>query len=275
MGAQLTCTNCERTMRASWLVCHYCSQARWKRVAAYALWGAIFTTSALWAMRSNTQFSHTSAGETPSTFLPVAGAIVGIIGVVMLVMALAAALRGLRVKKVKPTSRSRAQNASAPAEPKDISEIKMVIPLSGGVLSGVDETILRFIDDHIRYANAEKDWDTKALVPGQENRKIIPYNTRSILDHMLVDHKLTSDTTLEHLFKFGNDSLRERIIRSIAAIGTQEMLPVLEKFANRDPLRKTYYHDSDSNITYADESEGEYPLRELANEAINKIKSGL
>ena len=275
MGAQLTCTNCERTMRASWLVCHYCNQARWKRVAAYSLWGAIFTIISRWTVRSNTQFTFSDPGETLSTFLPVAGAILGIIGIVMLVMALAAALRGLRVKKVKPTTRSTAQNASAPAEPKDISEIKMVIPLSGGVLSGVDETILRFIDDHIRNANAEKDWDTQSLVPGQENRKIIPYNTRSILDHLLTDHKLTSDTTLEHLFKFGNDSLRERIIRSIAAIGTQEMVPVLEKFASRDPLRKTYYRDSGSNITYADESDCEYPLRELANEAINKIKSGL
>jgi len=73
----------------------------------------------------------------------------------------------------------------------------------------------------------------------------------------------------------GYGSLRERIIRVLGAMSTEEVLPVLEKFASRDPFRKTFYRDNDGNITYADNSDFEYPLRDLANEEIRKIRAGV
>lgn len=269
MAAKSTCNNCGRALERSWLVCRYCNQARWNRIIPNFIWGGVFLVFAFWAVKSKTVFDFPGVGDMLSTLLPIAGVVLGIIGVVLLMMALVAVLRGLGVKKVKP---------AAPLHdntPKDISDIKMVIPLSGGVLAAMDETILRNIDDHIRYANNEKDWNLQGLIPGEENRAAIPYNTRSIIDHLLVDHPLTSATTLAHLFKLGNDGLRERIIRVLGVMGTKEVLPMLEKFASSDPFRRTYYRDDAGNMTYADNSDYEYPLRILANEEIHKIRSGV
>ncbi|HNR02576.1 MAG TPA: hypothetical protein PKK59_08580 [Anaerolineaceae bacterium] len=276
MAGNSTCTNCGRSLKENWLVCHYCKQARWNRISPYFIWGAVFTAFAFWAVETKTEFTFPGFGDLLKALLPILGVTFGIIGVVMLMMALVAALRGLGVKRVKPVApqAAPAQTSAVQKQPADISSIKMVIPLSGGVLPGVDDTILRSIDDHIRYANAEKDWNLRALIPGQENRSAIPYNTRSIIDHLLVDHKLTSETTLSHLFKLGDDGLRERIIRVLGVMGSQEVLPVLEKFARSDPFRKTYYLDNNGNMTYADNSDFEYPLRDLAQAELERIRSG-
>jgi len=277
MAENASCTNCGRSVKESWLICHYCKQARWNRITPYFIWGAAFVAFAYWAVQSKAEFTFPVFGDLLTAFLPILGVTFGFIGVVMLIVALVTALRGLGVKKVKQISPSDApaQVTGTPNKPTDISSIKMVIPLTGGVLPGVDDTILRGIDDHIRYANAEKDWNYQGLVWGQVERAAIPFNTRSILDHLLVDHPLTSNTTQDHLFKLGNDSLRERIIRVLGAMSTEEVLPVLEKFASRDPFRKTFYRDNDGNITYADNSDFEYPLRDLANEEIRKIRAGV
>ncbi len=270
-----TCTNCGHSINNSCLVCRFCNQARWDRIFPNLLWGAIFTGFAFWAVESKTVFKFPGFAELLTTMLPVAGVFFGVIGVVMLVMALFAALRGFFVRKVEPATRaSPVQPASPPAKPKDISDIKMVIHLTGGVLPVVDDTILRSIDDHIRYANNEKDWNILELIPGQENRAAIPFNTLSIIDHLLVDHALTSETTLAHLFKLGDDGLRERMIRVLGTMGTPDVLPVLEKFASRDPFRKAFYRDNDGNFTYADNSDYEYPLRDLAQAELRKIMLG-
>lgn len=276
MAENANCSNCGRPVKESWLVCHYCNQARWNRITPYFLWGAGFIVFAFWAVPAKTEFTFPVFGDLLTALLPIAGVTFGIIGVVMLMMALVAALRGLGVKKVKPVPppATPAGVSGVPNKPADISEIKMVIPLTGGVLPGVDDTILRSIDDHIRYANAEKDWNYKGIGQGQVNRAEIPFNTRSILDHLLVDHPLTSETTLTHLFKLGEDGLRERFISVLGAMGTEEVVPMLEKFASRDPFRKTYYRDDDGNITYADNSDYEYPLRDLAQEKLRKMRAG-
>lgn len=265
MAEGLTCANCGRSIRRSWLVCHSCNQPRWKRILGIFIWGAVFTVFSLLAVPLLNEPALPGLDGRVTMPLQIASVILGMIGVVMLVTALFNAMRGFSVKKVKPaTLDTSGQAAGATEKVTDISELKMVIPLSGGVLPGVDDTILRGIDDHIRYANGEKDWNANGFTAGQVKRADIPFNTLSIIDHLLVDHALTSDTTLAHLNKLGDDGLRERIILVLGAMSTTEVLPVLEKIAESDPCRRTYNRDESGNMTYADNSDYTYPLRDLA-----------
>lgn len=81
------------------MVCKFCHQARWKMIAPYFTWGAVFLVGAWWSL------THKLSGSAGSDnfltlMLPVVGAIFGMIGAVMLLMALIATLRGLSVRKV-------------------------------------------------------------------------------------------------------------------------------------------------------------------------------
>ena len=73
MAENANCSNCGRPVKESWLVCHYCNQARWNRITPYFLWGVGFVAFAFWAVPAKTEFTFPVFGDLLTALLPIAG----------------------------------------------------------------------------------------------------------------------------------------------------------------------------------------------------------
>ena len=266
------CSNCGNKLKDQWLVCQTCHQARWRRILPYYFGGAASLAIALWSLPQ---------GEENAVLLCIGGISV-LLGAVMLLIGGGATLRGLTVRKTSsPTRTTVATPAIAPmraanaaASPGTTVLPPMVNRL--GSFVGTDEQKILKIDFNIQCANREPGWDQLNIQPGQADRAKIPDHIRETIDYLLDEHKLTHDTTLARLFKLGSAKLRETIIRILGAMGTKEVLPMLEEFAAKDPLQVN--EDEEYNLTSSSSSPLSVtwgmPLRNLAKEEIQRVLNG-
>ena len=98
MAGNSVCSNCGNELKAQWLVCKNCHQARWNLITPYFIWGALFVVFAWWALAQKI-LPYTGSDNLFTLMLPVVGSIFGVIGVVMLLIGIIAALRGMSVRK--------------------------------------------------------------------------------------------------------------------------------------------------------------------------------
>jgi hypothetical protein len=275
MAEYSICSNCGNKLKDQWLVCKYCHQARWKRILPYYFGGVAFLTITLLSL---------SKWEN-GVFLCI-GAITGLLGAVMLLMGGIATLQSLSVRKVSPATQTTvASHATAPvraagttATPDTYVRPPMVDRLGSFSYTTTDEDRIKNIVTNIQRANNEPGWDDLNFQIGHVERGKIPEYTRETIDYLLDEHVPTYDITLAKLFIEGNTRLRKTIIRILGAMGTRNVLPVLEAFAAKDPLRVN--EDDEFNLTSGGSSGGfsvtwGMPLRELAKEEIQKVKAVL
>jgi hypothetical protein len=275
MAEYSICSNCGNKLKEQWLVCKYCHQARWKRILPYYFGGVAFLTMTLLSLPKLEN----------GVFLCV-GAITGLLGVVMLLMGGIATLQGLTVRKVSPATQTAVRSPSAapahssatPAVPDTYVRPPRVDRLGSLSYTRTDEDRIKNIIFNIRQANKEPGWDDLKLQAGHVERGKIPEYTRETIDYLLDEHVPTYEMTLAKLFIEGESKLRSTIIRILGAMGTRNVLPVLEAFATKDPLRVN--EDDNFNLTSGGSSGGfsvtwGMPLRELAKEEIQKVKAGL
>ena len=140
-----------------------------------------------------------------------------------------------------------------------------------------DEDRIKKIIFNIRQANKEPGWDNLNIQAGHVERGKIPDYTRETIDYLLDEHVPTYQTTLAKLFIEGDTKLRKTIILILGAMETRNVLPVLEAFAAKDPLRVN--EDDEYNSTSGSSAPLSItwvmPLRELAKEEIQKVKARL
>jgi hypothetical protein len=208
-------------------------------------------------------------------------ALAAFLGLLMLLIGGIATLQGLTVRKSQPASQRAtaspvpASSHTATAPQKSVEPVlPLIIRRLDNFVPGSDEAIIKEIDWKIFSANQEVGWEQLGLLPGKVDQARIPFNTRYVIGYLLEDHKLTHDTTIAHLFEKGNRKLRETVIRILGAMGTEQVLLMLEAFAAKDPLQVN--EDDQYNaisgpsaplsITWG------WPLRELAREEIQKVK---
>jgi len=274
MAEYSICSNCGNKLKEQWLVCKYCHQARWKRILPYYFGGVAFLTITLLSLPS-----------WENSIFQCIGALTGLLGAVMLLMGGIATLRGLSVQKVTPATPATitspaavpVRTASTPATPGTYVRPPMVDRLGSFSYTRTDEDRIKKIIFNIRQANKEPGWDDLNLQAGHVERGKIPEYTRETIDYLLDDHVPTHDATLAKLFKEGEPKLRETIIRILGAMGTENVLYTLEAFAAKDPLQVNEDDEYNSisgssaplSVTWG------MPLRELAKEEIQKVKSGL
>ncbi len=275
MAEYSICSNCGNKLKEQWLVCKFCHQARWKRILPYYFGGVAFLTMTLLSLPR----------WENGVFLCV-GAITGLLGAVMLLMGGIATLQGLSVRKVPPATQTTVaspaaapvRSAAPPAVPDTYVRPPMVDRLGSFSYTITDEDRIKKIIFNIQQANKEPGWDDLNLQAGHVERSKIPDYTRETIDYLLDEHVPTYQTTLAKLFIEGDTKLRRTIIRILGAMGKKNVLPVLEAFAAKDPLRVN--EDDEFNLTSGGSSGGfsvtwVMPLRELAKEEIRKVKARL
>ena len=266
-----TCSRCGENLKDHWLVCKHCHQPRWNIIAKYFIYGgaALAVAFAIIVLDKNQN-------------LACAAAILAASGVLLLSIAVVGTLLGLTAKKEGKGQQSAAVKAAITSleTPTTTASNPVVLPVFVdrlGSFIGSDEMRISNIDSHIRGANHEPQWEQLALVSGQVERGQIPLHMRETIDTLVDLHVPTSKLTFEHLLKLGDEKLRETIIRILGAMGTENVLPVLQAFANRDPLRVN--EDDEYNSTT-----GPYeplsiswvmPLRKLAEKQLGLVKTRL
>lgn len=252
-------------------MCKFCHQARWKVILPYYFGGVGGLVIALLLI-----------GWWDNMVFACGSAIAGFLGGIMLLIAVIATLSGLTVRKVPagaaaPVIRP-AQVAPSGAPPVPATPyIRPPMVDRLGSFVGTDEARIRKIDNFIRMANNEPGWEQLGLLPGMVERGNIPENTRETIDYLLDEHVPTYKLTLEHLFTLGKRELRETIIRILGAMGTENVLPVLNAFASQDPLRIN--EDDDYNATSGPSAPLSVtwgmPLRDLAKKEMQEVKARL
>lgn len=274
MAEYSICSNCGNKLKEQWLVCKYCHQARWKRILPYYFGGVAFLTMTLLSL----------SGWENGVFQCI-GAITGLLGAVMLLMGGIATVQGLTVRKALPATQTTVTapavapvpTASSPAVPGTYVRPPMVDRLGSLSYTITDKDRIRNIVHNIQRANNEPGWNNLTIQAGQVERGKIPDYTRETIDYLLDEHIPTHDMTLAKLFEVGNPRLRETIIRILGAMGTENVLDMLESFASKDPLRVN--EDDAFNSTSGSgaplTTTWAMPLRELAKEEIQKVKEKL
>ena len=275
MAEYSICSNCGNKLKEQGLVCKYCHQARWKRILPYYFGGVAFLTITL-----------LSLSKWENSVFQCIGALTGLLGAVMLLMGGIATLQSLSVRKVTPTTQASiasvaaapVRTTSTPAVPDTYVRPPKVDRLGDFSYTRTDQDRIGNIVKNIQRANNEPGWDDLNLQASHVERGKIPDYTRETIDYLLDEHVPTNNTTLAKLFIEGNTKLRKTIILILGAMGTKNVLPVLEAFAAKDPLRVN--EDDEFNLVSGGSSGGlsvtwVMPLRELAKEEIQKVKAGL
>ena len=247
------------------MVCKYCRQPRWNIIMKYFVSGGAVLAVAFALLVLDKNHS-----------LSCAVAVLVAIGGLLLSIAVVGTVLGLTARK-DTTKVEPAVSRSTPAQTVSKPAVLPAFVDRLGSFVGTDEMRISHIDTNIRMANNEPQWEQLHLVPGQVERGQIPLHMRETIDYLVDSHVPTSTLTFEHLLKLGSSQTRETIIRILGAMGTANVLPVLQDFARKDPEQVN--EDDEYNSTsgpYAPLSTSwVMPLRKLAEEQLRAVKSRL
>ena len=277
MADKSICSNCGNTLKDQWLVCKYCNQARWKMIAPYFAWGAVFLVGAWWTM---THWMPASAKPENLfiTMIQVLATIFGIIGVVMLSMALVAALRGLSVRKVTTPFQAGSRPvwpAPPPGSPAGKAAINLTTsppaPVIPKAAPPVYFNISQIVPElHAAHQEISRLPNMSSLL-GSIN--LLPINIEKIVRYLMNTNEMDRETAFGYFFKFGSVELRRWIVKILGATEEKESLLALAVISERDPYKddREIPDPANAGLDYYDRNlETIYPIREAALAEIKK-----